>query len=77
MNELDERGWAPIHHATYRGFIKSVERFVKASEDQLELETGDELHSTPLLLAVKGGHKPTIECLVEFGAKIDAIDRYV
>ena len=35
MNELDENGWGHIHHAAYRGFVKSVERFVAAGEEQV------------------------------------------
>ncbi|KAK2180327.1 hypothetical protein NP493_447g01012 [Ridgeia piscesae] len=74
MNELDENGWGHIHHAAFRGFIKSVERFVAAGEDQLELETGDDLHSTPLLLAVMSGNLETVTCLVNLGAKVSAMD---
>ncbi len=74
MNELDENGWAHVHHAAFRGFVKSVERFVKAAGDQLELETGDDLKSTPLLLAVMSGQLETVECLVELGARLSAIN---
>jgi len=37
---------------------------------QLELETGDDLHSTPLLLAVMSGNLETVTCLVNLGAKV-------
>ena len=37
----------------YRGFVKSVERFVKANEEQLELETGQlSFQSTDVCYAV-------------------------
>lgn len=52
MNDIQENGWAHIHQAAFRCFHKSVEKFVKANEEQLELETGDDLGSTPLLLAI-------------------------
>ena len=74
MNELDEHGWGHIHYAAYRGFIKSIEKFVLASEDQLEFETGDDLHSTPLLLAVMSGNKETIKCLIDLGANVAVIN---
>lgn len=28
MNEVDANGWAHVHHAAYRGFVKSVARCV-------------------------------------------------
>ena len=37
---------------------------------QLELETGDEFHSTPFLLAVMSGNLETVTCLVNLGAKV-------
>ena len=75
MNELDEKGFGHVHHAAARGFIKSVERFINASEEQLELETGDELKSTPLLLAVMNNQLDTVQCLVELGAKVYVVDQ--
>ncbi|CAH1779553.1 unnamed protein product [Owenia fusiformis] len=74
MNDLDENGWAHVHHASHRGFIKSIERFVKASEDQLELETGDDLHMTPFMLSVASGNLETVKCLLNLGAKINVIN---
>ncbi|XP_074644329.1 ankyrin and armadillo repeat-containing protein-like [Tubulanus polymorphus] len=74
MNELDENGWAHIHHAAFRGFIKSIERFAVASEEQLELETGDDLKSTPILLAIMSGNIDTIKCLVGLGAKVNTVN---
>ena len=34
------------------------------------METGDDLHSTPLLLAVMSGNLETVETLVDLGAKV-------
>ena len=72
MNEFDENGWAHVHQAAFRGFVKSVERFINTDSEQLELETSDDLHSTPLLLAVMSGNLETVKCLVEVGAKVYA-----
>lgn len=74
MNEMDENGWGHIHHAAYRAFLKSVERFVKADPDLLELETNDDLKSTPLLLAVMSGSKEVVECLVNLGSRINVVN---
>ena len=74
MNEVDENGWGHIHHAAARGFVKSIERFVKAADDQLELETQDDLRSTPLLLASTSGSLDGVKSLVELGAKVSAIN---
>ena len=67
MNDLDENGWSHIHHAAMHGMIKSVQRFVTASEDQLEFPTNDDRHMTPLLLAVESGKLDTVQCIVELG----------
>ncbi|XP_041376737.1 ankyrin and armadillo repeat-containing protein-like [Gigantopelta aegis] len=74
MQEFDENGWAHIHQATFRGYIKSIERFVESDHEQLELETQDDLHSTPLLLAITSGSVQTVDCLLKLGAKIDTIN---
>ena len=75
MNEMDENGWAHIHYAAFRGYLKSLEKFVKTgSQEQLELETEDELHSTPLLLSVMSGNLETVKILVDLGAKVWAIN---
>ncbi|XP_072169198.1 ankyrin and armadillo repeat-containing protein-like [Diadema setosum] len=70
MNDLDENGWSHIHHAAHHGYIKSIEKFVGASEDQLEFPTNDERLMTPLLLAVESGKLDTVECLVRLGADL-------
>ncbi|XP_033626712.1 ankyrin and armadillo repeat-containing protein-like [Asterias rubens] len=73
MNDLDERGWSHIHNAAYHGYIKSIQRFVAASEDQLEFPTNDDRLMTPLLLAVDNNKLDTVQCLVELGSDL----RYV
>ena len=74
MNEIDENGWGHIHHAAFRGFVKSVERFVKANPDNLELETQDDLRSTPVLLAVMSGELEIVDCIVKLGAKLNVMN---
>lgn len=76
MDEFDENGWAHVHHAAYNGYHKSVNRFVKSGEDQLELETKDGEQLTPLLLACMNGHVGTVQLLAEeLQANLKAKDR--
>lgn len=76
MDEFDENGWAHVHHAAYNGYHKSVKRFIKSREDQLELETQDGQQLTPLLLACVNGHVETVQLLVEdLHANLKAKDR--
>ena len=76
MDEFDENGWAHVHHAAYNGYYKSVSRFIKSREDQLELETQDGQQLTPFLLACTNGHLETVQLLAEeFHANLKATDR--
>lgn len=75
MDEFDENGWAHIHHAAFNGYHKSVARFVKGRDDQLELLTEDGKQTTPLLLACTSGNIETVQVLIELGADLKATDR--
>lgn len=76
MDEFDENGWAHVHHAASNGYYKSVSRFIKSREDQLELETQDGQQLTPFLLACTNGHLETVQLLAEeFHANLKAKDR--
>ncbi|XP_071957415.1 ankyrin and armadillo repeat-containing protein-like isoform X2 [Antedon mediterranea] len=70
MNDVDDNGWSHIHHAAMHGFIKSIERFVAASEDQLEFPTNCSRQLTPILVAVDSGKLETVECLVRLGSDL-------
>lgn len=74
LKEFDEHGWAHIHHASYRGYVKSIDKFFQADKTQLEYETSDSLHLTPLLVAVLGGRPDAVDALVKLGAKVDTVD---
>ncbi|KAL8590568.1 hypothetical protein ACOMHN_011004 [Nucella lapillus] len=74
MNDPDETGWHHIHHCAFRGYIKSLERFVENDPDSLELQTQDDLCSTPFLLAVSSGIQDTVESLIQLGSKINVIN---
>lgn len=51
-----------------------IDRFIENVPEQLELETGDALQSTPLLLACMGGSLDTVKMLVDSGAKISKLN---
>ena len=73
-DDFDDQGWAHIHNAASKGYPRSIEKFVTADPRQLELETIDELRSTPFLVAVSSRTLESIRCLLNLGAKINAIN---
>lgn len=73
-DDFDDQGWAHIHNAANKGYPRSIEKFVTADPKQLELETVDELRSTPFLIAVSSRTLESIKCLLNLGAKINAIN---
>ncbi|KAM4723009.1 uncharacterized protein WCC33_009210 [Rhinophrynus dorsalis] len=76
MEEFDENGWAPIHHAAYRNHVTLVERLLESSRaEKLELVTGDSLQNTPLLLAVSSGSKQMVNLLLNLGADITFVNK--
>ncbi|CAM9559290.1 unnamed protein product [Lampetra planeri] len=78
MGTFDEQGWAPVHHVAHEDDAAALEALLAepgAAAEQLELETRDGLHSTPLLLAAAGpGRRRCSELLVARGARLDATD---
>ena len=76
MNEPDEQGWCHIHHCAFRGYIKSLERFIENDPDSLELQTQDDLSSTPFLLAVSSGIQESVESLLKLGAKVSELNQH-
>lgn len=55
----------------FTGYFKSVEKFVKNNDGQLEFETQDELHETPLLISARAGiaNIETINILIDCGGR--------
>lgn len=73
-DEFDASGWAQIHQAANRGYLKSIQFFVKDDPSLLELETTDGKNLTPFLCAVDGGKIEAVHQMIELGSKIDAIN---
>nr|XP_033796329.1 ankyrin and armadillo repeat-containing protein-like isoform X2 [Geotrypetes seraphini] len=75
MDDLDENGWAPIHHAALKNHVTSIERILETpGTQQLERNTGDRHRNTPLLLAVSTASQSTVELLVRLGADVAAVN---
>ena len=72
MDEFDNEGWSHIHHAAFSGYQKSISRFVRTNQEQLELLTKDGKRNTPLLLACSNGQLEAVRFLVELGANLVA-----
>ncbi|CAG5120111.1 unnamed protein product, partial [Candidula unifasciata] len=70
----DHDGWAPIHYAAYYDQPCVVRYMVRKSAELLELETKNELMSTPILLAASAGALSVVKCLVELSADVEARD---
>ncbi|CAG5120159.1 unnamed protein product, partial [Candidula unifasciata] len=67
---LDQEGWAPIHYAAFFDHQIIVRLLVRKSPDLLDLQTKNEFHSTPLLLAATSGALSVVRCLIELKAEI-------
>ena len=74
MDEFDNEGWSHIHHAAFSGYQKSISRFVRTNQEQLELLTRDGKRNTPLLLACSNGQLDAVRFLVELGANLVAFN---
>ncbi|XP_056381572.1 ankyrin and armadillo repeat-containing protein isoform X2 [Hyla sarda] len=71
MATMNDSGWSPIHHATFKNHLTLVERLIESSGyEHLEKKTNDTLQNTPLLLAVARGSGPMVKLLVNHGADV-------
>ena len=78
QTEYDANGWAPIHHAAYRGSLKTLDKLLHAIDADatalLGLKTEDGLGSTPLLLAVTGARLDAVLWIIDMGADVTAVN---
>lgn len=75
-DEFEANGWAAIHNAAHRGFLKSVDFFLSEDQSFVELETRDDLKLTPFLCAITGNRIDAVEHLMKAGAKVDVINAH-
>jgi len=77
-SEFDANGWAAIHHAAFRGAIKTLDKLLHDIDTDtsvlLELKTEDNLGSTPLQLAVTGGHIDAVRWLIDLEADVNVVN---
>ncbi|KAI5656667.1 hypothetical protein M9H77_25460 [Catharanthus roseus] len=72
-NDIDDRGWTPLHIYASKGDLKGVRRLLDEGMDVNVAAWGPKSHGvTPLHLAAKGGHLKVMDELLERGADIDA-----
>jgi FOG: Ankyrin repeat len=74
LEEYDEQGWTPLHHAAHAGYFKKVNRLVEGKPSRLEVKTQDKLKVTALWLAFSEGQAETIDTLLIYGADLEIVD---
>jgi len=68
INKTDNRGWTPLHYASFHGHNKVAELLITSGE---EINSLDNIGSTPLHRAALGGHLKIAKLLIESGADIN------
>jgi ankyrin repeat protein len=86
VDERDDRGWAPLHHAAARGEAEVCRNLFHMGADPdsrtgVLVRDGDlrrdwyyEPGETPLMLATENGHSDVVSLLLELGAHADLHD---
>ncbi|CAH1788258.1 unnamed protein product [Owenia fusiformis] len=70
----DTDGWAPIHYAAYYDQELVIKMLIRKHETLLELQTKNDLKSTPILLAASSGALASLRCLINLGANVTRQD---
>ncbi|CAI9727587.1 ankyrin and armadillo repeat-containing protein-like [Octopus vulgaris] len=70
LNAIDNNGWTPIHCAAFYNQASILEVFLRQDTEFTEIQTQDNLKSTPLLLAATSGCLPTITTLLRYNADV-------
>uniref|UniRef100_A0A0L8GFV9 Uncharacterized protein n=2 Tax=Octopus bimaculoides TaxID=37653 RepID=A0A0L8GFV9_OCTBM len=70
LNAIDNNGWTPIHCAAFYNQASILEVFLRQDKEFTEIQTQDNLKSTPLLLAATSGCLPTITTLLGYNADV-------
>ncbi|KAK6172108.1 hypothetical protein SNE40_018060 [Patella caerulea] len=71
---IDQDGWAPIHHAAFFNHQDILALMIRKNSGLMELQTKNDLKSSPLLLAASSGALMAVRCLIELGADISKVD---
>ena len=70
IEEYDDQGWTPLHHAAHSGYFKTVNRLLEERLSRMEVRTEDRAKVTPLWLAFASGQVETVDILMMYGADV-------
>ena len=70
LRAKDSNGWTPIHHAAFHNCQMIVRHLAGLSSHLVNLETGNKMCATPLLLAAQNGCFDSFTCLTKLGADL-------
>ena len=75
----DEDGVVPIHNASHKGFAAIVECLLEKCEESAGnvVDVVDKYGWTPLVHAICNGHYDVVKVLIEYGADMSKIGKYV
>ena len=74
VDELDEAGWTPLHHAAKGGQAEAVVFLIDVASAPIDAVSGDAERWTPLHLAARWGNVTTVRELLVRGATVDLRD---
>ena len=70
IEEYDDKGWTPLHHAAHSGYFKTVNRLLQERLSRMEVRTEDRAKVTSLWLAFASGQVETVDILMMYGADV-------
>jgi len=59
LRQFDDQGWSPLHHAAFRGYVKSLDRFLRLDEQREANEAEQRRKETPQKTSV-AVRRPTV-----------------
>ncbi|XP_046547959.1 inversin-like [Haliotis rubra] len=72
MSLVDQRGHNVLHAACRAGYVEIVKYVL--SQNILDINRGDKMMRTPLMVASETGHKDVVELLVRSGANVSLVN---
>jgi ankyrin repeat protein len=74
VQDLNEQGFSPLHYAAMRGDCLAAVKLLGSGAD-VNVEQGT-YRGTPLQYAAARGHVDVVKLLVQYDAKVDAVDTH-
>lgn len=75
VDQYDDVGYAPLHHAAEMGRQKIAELLIDQGHAQVDILTNDRESNTPLHLAACNGHTTTVQSLYDRGADLTLLSQ--